>query len=180
MPFYDNDTSVLFLAGKGDGNIRYYELVDEAPYYYYLTEFKSATPTRGMCSVPKRMVDVASCEVDRLLKLSVNACEPIQFCVPRKSDIFQDDIYPPTFNGEAEIGSADWFSGKNGKVLTVSLAGGFVAKPKADVQYVAAVEAKPLSETEMRDALAKAENRISYLEAELIKRDAKIKELEKK
>lgn len=27
MPFYDQDTSVLFLGGKGDGNIRYYELV---------------------------------------------------------------------------------------------------------------------------------------------------------
>jgi coronin-1B/1C/6 len=23
MPFYDRDTTVLFLAGKGDGNIRY-------------------------------------------------------------------------------------------------------------------------------------------------------------
>jgi coronin-1B/1C/6 len=47
MPFYDRDTSVLFLAGKGDGNIRYYEIVDEAPYIHYLSEFKSATPQRG-------------------------------------------------------------------------------------------------------------------------------------
>lgn len=29
MPFFDEDTSVLFLAGKGDGNIRYYEIVNE-------------------------------------------------------------------------------------------------------------------------------------------------------
>merc|ERR1712137_973560 len=26
MPFYDNDTGLLFLAGKGDGNIRYFEI----------------------------------------------------------------------------------------------------------------------------------------------------------
>jgi WD40 repeat protein len=46
LPFYDNDTSVLFLGGKGDGNIRYYEIVDEAPYIHYLTEFKSNTAAR--------------------------------------------------------------------------------------------------------------------------------------
>jgi len=181
MPFYDNDCAILYLAGKGDGNVRYYEVVDEAPYYYYLSEFKSATPQRGMVSVPKRMVNVSECEVDRMLKLSVKMMEPISFCVPRKSDIFQDDIYPPTFSGECEIGSSAWFSGKNGKVLTVSLQGGFVVKPKADVTFQkAADEPKPMSEFELKEALAKAEQRVAYLEAELVKRDNKIKELEKK
>jgi coronin-1B/1C/6 len=32
MPFYDDDTRMLYLTGKGDGNIRYYEFVDEAPF----------------------------------------------------------------------------------------------------------------------------------------------------
>jgi coronin-1B/1C/6 len=32
MPFYDEDINVLYLAGKGDGNIRYYEMVDEEPW----------------------------------------------------------------------------------------------------------------------------------------------------
>jgi len=181
MPFYDNDCAILYLAGKGDGNIRYYEVVDEAPYYYYLSEFKSATPQRGMVTVPKRMVNVSECEVDRMLKLSVKMMEPVGFCVPRKSDIFQDDIYPPTFSGESEIGAAAWFSGKNGKVLTVSLQGGFVVKPKADVNFQkAADEPKALSEFELKEALSKAEQRVAYLEAELIKRDNKIKELEAK
>ncbi|CAN0593918.1 unnamed protein product, partial [Laminaria digitata] len=26
LPFYDDESSLLFLAGKGDGNIRYYEV----------------------------------------------------------------------------------------------------------------------------------------------------------
>jgi len=84
MPFYDNDTSVLYLAGKGDGNIRYYEIVDEDPYIYFLSEFKSATPQRGMGMVPKLAVDVSVCEITRLLKLTANAVEPISFQVPRK------------------------------------------------------------------------------------------------
>jgi len=181
MPFYDNDCALLYLAGKGDGNIRYYEIVDEAPYYYYLSEFKSATPQRGLCNVPKRMVNVSECEVDRMLKLSVKMMEPVSFCVPRKSDIFQDDIYPNAFNGETDTTASQWFGGKNGKTSTVSLQGGFVYKPKADVSFTkAAEEAKPLTEFELKEALTKAETRIAYLEAELVKRDAKIKDLEAK
>ena len=26
FPFYDHDTRIIFLAGKGDGNVRYFEL----------------------------------------------------------------------------------------------------------------------------------------------------------
>lgn len=29
LPFYDEESSLLYLAGKGDGNIRYYEVGDE-------------------------------------------------------------------------------------------------------------------------------------------------------
>jgi len=52
MPYFDQDSSVLFLAGKGDGNIRYYEIVDEAPYFYYLSEYKSPTPQKGIAFLP--------------------------------------------------------------------------------------------------------------------------------
>jgi coronin-1B/1C/6 len=89
MPFYDRDTNVLFLAGKGDGNIRYYEIVDEPPYIYFLSEFKSSTPQRGMAMLPKRAVNVSDCEIVRMLKLSTKTMEPISFQVPRK-------VYPET------------------------------------------------------------------------------------
>jgi hypothetical protein len=75
---------VLFLAGKGDGNIRYYEVVDEAPYVHYLSEFKSNTPQRGMAMVPKRGVNVSENEIVKMLKLSTKCMEPISFQVPRK------------------------------------------------------------------------------------------------
>jgi coronin-1B/1C/6 len=112
MPFYDNDNSILYLAGKGDGNIRYYECVDESPYIHFLTEFKSATPQRGMGWFPKKSLDLQSCEIARLLKVTGTAIEPISFFVPRKSDIFQDDLYPPTFSGEPTLTAREWFDGK--------------------------------------------------------------------
>jgi len=34
MPFFDADTNVLYLAGKGDGNVRYYEFIDNDPWAF--------------------------------------------------------------------------------------------------------------------------------------------------
>lgn len=182
MPFYDNDTSCLFLAGKGDGNIRYYEIVDEDPFCHFLTEFKSSTPQRGMAMVPKVSVDVASCEIVRLLKLTGSAVEPISFQVPRKSDQFQDDLYPDTFSGEPSLSASDWFGGKNAEQKKRSLAPGFVAKPKAEPDFkpVAVETSGPKTEKELRTEYEKLHKRVAYLEAELVKKDARIKELEGK
>lgn len=44
FPFYDPDTNIVFLAGKGDGNIRFYEISDEAPYIHYLSQVISGNP----------------------------------------------------------------------------------------------------------------------------------------
>jgi len=179
MPFYDNDTNVLYLAGKGDGNVRYYEIVDESPYIYFLSEYKSASPQRGMGWAPKLIVNTAECEIARLLKVTASAIEPISFNVPRKSDIFQDDIYPPTFSGEPSLSASEWASGKNAEYKLVSLAPGFVA-PKQQQSSFKSVEVeatKTLPPKELEAENAKLRNRVQYLETEIAKRDAKLKEL---
>jgi len=51
FPYYDHDTRIVFLAGKGDGNIRYYECVDEPPYLHYLSQFLSGSPQVGFSYV---------------------------------------------------------------------------------------------------------------------------------
>jgi len=180
MPFFDKDTNVLFLAGKGDGNIRYYEVVDEAPYIHYLTEFKSSTPQRGMAMLPKRAVNVSDCEIVRMLKLGTKLMEPISFQVPRKSDLFQADIFPACFAGEPALTSEQWTGGETAEAKTVSLENGFVKKESATFNPVAVQEEKQLTEKELKEEHEKLKNRVAYLEAELIKRDAKIKELESK
>jgi len=179
MPFYDEDTKVLFLGGKGDGNIRYYEYVDEAPYVHYLAEFKSATPQRGLCLIPKRAVNISDNEIVRMLKISTKMMEPISFQVPRKSDMFQDDIFPDCFAGEPALTADEWLSGKNAEPKTRSLAPGFVQK-KTVVEFNPDKQNAPkeLSDKELKDEFEKSQKRIAYLEAELIKRDAKIKELQ--
>ena len=70
---------------QGDGNIRYFELDNVAPYAYYLSEYKSATPQRGLGWLPKRGVNVAECEVARCYKLTPKGTvEIVSFIVPRK------------------------------------------------------------------------------------------------
>nr|XP_006823289.1 PREDICTED: coronin-2B-like [Saccoglossus kowalevskii] len=86
LPYYDQDTKVVFIAGKGDGNIRYYEIVPEAPYFHYLSEYKSSSPQRGLGVMPKRGLDVSRCEIMRFYKLHSVAgiVEPVAMIVPRK------------------------------------------------------------------------------------------------
>lgn len=182
MPFFDADTSILFLAGKGDGNIRYYEIVDEAPYYHFLSEFKSSVPQKGIGFAPKRALNVSECEIARAYRLQTNKVEPITFRVPRKSEIFQEDLYPETYAGEPSLTAEEYMSGQNAEPKTRSLAPGFVPKEKvSDFKPVAQkVEEGPKNEKELREAYEKLKVRVAYLETEIVKKDARIKELEGK
>lgn len=179
MPFFDNDTSILFLAGKGDGNIRYYEVVDEAPYIHFLTEYKSATPQRGMGWTPKLGMDLSSCEIARMLKLTATAVEPISFTVPRKSDVFQDDLYPPTFSGEPTVSATEWASGKSGEPKMIQMKPGQEAPKQKETSFqTVVVEKKERSGKDLQDENDKQAKRIAYLEAEVAKLTAKIAQLE--
>ncbi|XP_055528253.1 coronin-1C-like isoform X4 [Wyeomyia smithii] len=114
-PYFDHDTKMIYLAGKGDGNIRYYEVVDEAPYVYYLNQFLSGQPQKALGFMPKRGVNVTQCEVFRFYKLHAtgNICEPISMIVPRKSTLFQSDLYPDTLANIPAIAAKEWFQGRN-------------------------------------------------------------------
>lgn len=115
FPYFDHDTQMLFLAGKGDGNIRYYEIVDDPPCIHFLNQYLSDSPQRGLGFMPKLGCDVKKCEVFRFYKLHTikNICEPISMIVPRKSNRFQDDLYPNTLAPVPAVSASDWISGVN-------------------------------------------------------------------
>ncbi|XP_071899686.1 coronin-2B isoform X2 [Anas platyrhynchos] len=122
FPFYDADTHMLYLAGKGDGNIRYYEIGSEKPYLSYLMEFRSPAPQKGLGVMPKHGLDVSACEVFRFYKLVTlkGLIEPISMIVPRRSETYQEDIYPMTPGTEPALTPDEWLSGVNrGKTLKV-------------------------------------------------------------
>ncbi|XP_067353002.1 coronin-2A isoform X2 [Channa argus] len=123
FPFYDPDTHMLYLAGKGDGNIRYYEISSEKPYIHFLTEYRSHLPQKGMGVMPKRGLDVSSCEVFRFYKLVTikSLIEPLSMIVPRRSESYQEDIYPMTTGNKPALTAEEWLSGINKGPVLISL-----------------------------------------------------------
>ncbi|EMC99139.1 hypothetical protein BAUCODRAFT_31450 [Baudoinia panamericana UAMH 10762] len=112
MPFWDDGTQILFVAGKGDGNIRYYEYENDK--FEDLSEYKSSDPQRGLAFIPKRGVNMHENEIMRAFKtVDDRFIEPISFIVPRRSETFQDDIYPPTVSLKPAMTSSEWLDGKS-------------------------------------------------------------------
>lgn len=137
FPYYDHDTKMAYLAGKGDGSIRYYEIVDEPPWCHYLNQFLSGFPQRGLGCMPKRGIDVYHCEVFRFFKLHAtkNSCEPVSMIVPRKSEQFQEDLYPDTAAPTPSLTAEEWLRGKNRNPVLISLKSGMIARTHKPVLY---------------------------------------------
>ncbi|CAH1789437.1 unnamed protein product [Owenia fusiformis] len=137
FPFCDQDTRVVFVAGKGDGNIRYFEITDEQPYCHYLSQYQSGSPQKGLGLMPKRGCDPFKCEIVRFYKLhsTKGLVEPISMIVPRKSEIFQDDIFPPTASLCPSLTADEWISGQNRDPILISLKDGALSETPTITTY---------------------------------------------
>lgn len=140
-PFYDPDVNLIYLCAKGDSNIRYFEITEEAPFVHYISTYQSTEPQRGMGWMPKRGCDILNCEIARFYKLhSRGLVEVIPFTVPRKvclflmifpsllitlasgsqSELFQEDIYPDTPGDVPALSAEEWASGEDAEPVLVS------------------------------------------------------------
>ncbi|NXH01735.1 CORO7 protein, partial [Loxia leucoptera] len=62
LPFYDEDTSVVFLTGKGDTRVFLYEVTPEPPYFLECNSFTSNEPHKGFVFLPKTACEVREVE----------------------------------------------------------------------------------------------------------------------
>lgn len=118
VPYFDPETSILYLAGKGDGNIRYYEYDNDE--LFELSQYASTDPQRGFAVAPKHSVNVKENEIVKAYKTVLDTLiEPISFIVPRRSELFQLDIYPDCPSTKPALSAQEWLDGKdvNGPVL---------------------------------------------------------------
>lgn len=105
-----------------DGNIRYFEYENDK--FEFLSEYKSGDPQRGLAFMPKRGVNMHQNEVVRIYKSVADSyIEPISFIVPRRSENFQDDIYPPATGITPAMTSAEWQAGKEAIPSKISMEG---------------------------------------------------------
>ncbi|XP_033244584.1 coronin-6-like [Drosophila miranda] len=122
FPIYDADTNMIYLCGKGDIVIKFFEVTPEPPYVHYISSFKTTEPQRGIAMMPKRGCDIIACEVARFYRLSSNGqCQVVSMTVPRKSDHFQEDLYPNTLAATAAITAEEWIAGMDAEPVTFSL-----------------------------------------------------------
>ncbi|XP_043284475.1 coronin-7 isoform X2 [Venturia canescens] len=123
MPYYDEDSSTLFLTGRGDSTIYAFEVTEEPPYCCPLSHHRCASLHQGLAFLPKNKCDVAGVEFASALRLTNNTIEPLSFTVPRiKSELFQDDLFPPTkVTWKPTLSSTEWFNGINKHAPRISL-----------------------------------------------------------
>ncbi|CUM47138.1 uncharacterized protein AC631_02613 [Debaryomyces fabryi] len=118
IPVFDESNNILYLAGKGDGNIRYFEYENDI--LHELSQFSSTDPQRGFAVSPKFSVNVKENEVLKSFKtVNDNSIEPISFIVPRRSELFQLDIYPDCPSQDPALTAQEFLDGKecNGPLL---------------------------------------------------------------
>ena len=122
MPFYDNDVQILYLAGKGDRNIRYYSVMEDL---VFLSSYSTVTHCVGMAMKPKIGCDCLSVEISCLIKGcisgGVHSIQPIHFYVPRRNDNFQEDIFVDTPAIYPSSTADSWMKGNNHPPIKVSL-----------------------------------------------------------
>jgi coronin-1B/1C/6 len=164
---FDPDNSILWLAGKGDAVIRYFEIVPEAPHAHFLTQYTDNVAQKGACFLPKRTCDTKKCEIMRCMRVMVDSVIPVSFSVPRKSDLFQKDLYPDAYAGVPALSAQEYKDGKNAEPVLVSMKPG--ESEKLDHKKSAAV-AFTKSSAEYEAEIASLKAKVAELEAALAKK----------
>jgi coronin-1B/1C/6 len=176
--FYDPDTSMVYLCGKGDSQIRYFEVNDEPPFVHYLNSYQSPDPQRGIGFMPKRGVNVNICEIARFYKLHTKGlCEVIPMTVPRKSELFQDDLYPDTAGDLPSLTAEEWIEGKNAPPKMISLKEGYKPAKKLGGSRVVS---KPIGSSTAKNSggdITGLKAEIETLKLSLKEKDDEIKRL---
>uniref|UniRef100_A0A3Q2Z6P4 Coronin n=1 Tax=Hippocampus comes TaxID=109280 RepID=A0A3Q2Z6P4_HIPCM len=125
IPFYDQDTGVVFLTGKGDTRVHIYEIVPEDPYFEECSSFKSPEPHKlqGLAFLPKSECNVREVEIAVALMLTKTTVEPVVFKMPRvKREFFQDDLYPDTpACWEPALSASAWLNNADGQHRKISM-----------------------------------------------------------
>ncbi|KAF8757799.1 WD repeat coronin family [Rhizoctonia solani] len=137
MPFWRQQRSVPGWQGVGAIHAS-----DGPKLMFDYAETVTSGRTR-MCFLPRRALSVSDCEIMRAYKVYGSTIEPIGFVVPRKSDQFQSDIFPPAPSSEPALTAAEWFTGKTAPQNLVDLDTGTVSAAPASAPATFAPQPTP-------------------------------------
>ena len=145
FPFWDEETKMVYIVGKGDTNIRYYEVTNEEPFVFSLSMHQSTVSVRGVGILPKRLVNVREHEICRFYRVvqTKGIVEPLSMIVPRKSEMLQKDVYLPCYAGKPSMTAEEWIGGANKNPILINIG---LDGPIAGTESVSKVDAQPKAE----------------------------------
>lgn len=188
LPYYDPDCNLLYVAGRGDGNIRYYEIVTgETNPFFALSEYKSTDPQRALALLPKRIVNTAENEIARFIKIygSQSILEPISFKVPRRDGGgFASDLYPNAIDTRPAMTSEEYWSGKSAVPSRSSLRTAAsesnlpIKEIKVEKTEEPSIDLEPQGEEALRESWRVLKKENERLHQELAQKTIQIRQLE--
>jgi WD40 repeat protein len=84
--YYDPDTNLLFIPGRGESSCKYYEFVNGQ--FKKAAEFTSPDPSRSSAFLSKRFVNYNKSEVATMVKLTQSWVGFVHFYYPKKVRFF--------------------------------------------------------------------------------------------
>lgn len=111
---FDEDSKVLFVTNKGESGVSFYQYNAQSPNYIdFIHAFKGRDPHKGFSFLPKRKVDLAGFEILRGVRLTQKTVEYVTFKVPKKSGVFQPELYPPCKSNVPAMTSEEYLAGQD-------------------------------------------------------------------
>ena len=171
-PYFDYDIKILYVFGRGEGNMHFYDLNDGT--VKPCNDYLSSDPTDSIVMFDKKSMDYNKCELDRFAKYSKKNIFYLSFNYPKKNPDFDESLYPPTFSGEPALTLDEWMGGSNKDPLKkdirqienkwVSQSQSFEKKIEPSPEEIAKSDKEKRSELE--NQIVKLTKRINELEIE--------------
>ena len=130
MPVYDEDSSVLWVWGRGDTSAKHYEVdaaaATAADAFDAGQDWRTASgagPHCGVCALPKSACDVMALEVIKFLRLTTTTVETVGFSVPRTAELkayFNDDLFRETRARMSSMDAESWAGGEDAPPVLAS------------------------------------------------------------
>lgn len=111
-PLFDIETRLLYVTDKNLKSVFVYDVCPTEFNVDHVYTYKSTTATKSLAMVPKRALDIAHCELARIMKLSGDSIEPLSFTLPFSGG-FSEAFYPPAFAGHPSWSKEEWIIGSD-------------------------------------------------------------------
>lgn len=109
--FYDEDTGMAFLYGKGESVVNFVEIKDGS--IKPGSTYSEGDQAVGISFFPKRTMDYNSSEIARCAKLTKDSVVYVSFKYPRRNAGFVEEFYPDCLLGEPSTSYEEWMKGSS-------------------------------------------------------------------